>query len=721
MPRPTPAVTLLLTLVTLFAADDLAGATLEAKFLASDAEAGDRFGEGAAIAADVAAVGASGEDEAAADAGAVYVFVRDADGAWSEVAKRTAGDAGAGDALGSSVATDGETVAAGAPQAAGGGAVYLFGRDQGGDDAWGLLARLDPPVGAEGDLFGFSVAVDGDLALVGAPEHDGRGTAWLFQRDPVDPTAWTPIAELDDPDGLDGYEVGTSVTLDGGRAAVGGPWARACPMVKCPASGIAFLFERDAGGPDAWGLVEKLRPESRFGGDELGTAVDLDGDRLAAGAPGDCGPSGACPEAGVVWVFERRSDGPWERRGPFTPEDDGELYRDRFGQAIAVVGDLVVGGAPEDDSLGLLSGSAHLVERSSLGRRVWRTRAELPPDPDDRTTGDEYGTSLGLVPGRALVGSPGEEEAAGEDSGAAYVFDLAPVLALDGRCPEPTTVGLSHVTPDARVALLGSARRGDGEVPAGGCAGTPLGLADPAPLAAVTVDGAGRAEVFLADPSAQCGAYLQAIDLASCQTSAVERLDAELETIRYDPGAPADFFRVPSSTSESLGNVFDSFAGSPLASGSLHGFEFLLETGQYFNGVASFTLWPAPPADGGPVDPVANFRLTNVDTYAGTLQTYLLAEPVEVGPSFVLGMYVGVTCSFGCIDFGSPGLRSATTGGQGFHAMRVYVEDAGSPGTGFTSVAANAMIRARGDFGDFGGPLLPVELMPSDADAAGGD
>ncbi|MCH8066348.1 MAG: FG-GAP repeat protein, partial [Chloroflexi bacterium] len=105
------------------------------KLLASDAQAGDRFGVSVAVSGDTAVVGAHGEDAGGSNAGAAYVFQRNQGGTdnWGEVKKLSSSDAEAGDQFGRSVAVSGDTVIVGAfAEDAGGsaaGAAYLFDRD----------------------------------------------------------------------------------------------------------------------------------------------------------------------------------------------------------------------------------------------------------------------------------------------------------------------------------------------------------------------------------------------------------------------------------------------------------------------------------------------------------------------------------------------------------------------------------------------------------------
>ena len=160
------------------------------KLTASDAEAGDLFGGRVAVSGDTAAVGARFEDAGGEDAGAAYIFQRDEGGAdnWGEVTKLTASDATAGDFFGFSVAVSGDTAVVGAHgEDTGGtfaGAAYVFERGEGGADNWGQVEKLTASDPETLDQFGVSVAVSGDTAVVGAIQGDAgdsnTGSAYVF-------------------------------------------------------------------------------------------------------------------------------------------------------------------------------------------------------------------------------------------------------------------------------------------------------------------------------------------------------------------------------------------------------------------------------------------------------------------------------------------------------------------------------------------------------------
>ncbi|HEY6941221.1 hypothetical protein [Dokdonella sp.] len=185
--------------------------------------AGERFGIALALDGDTLVVGA---DRADARAGAAYAFVRIGTG-WAQAARLTPLDAHAGDAFGRSVAIDAGTILVGAPLAPGAGAgsfargaVYAF---VGGGSNWTQQARLAPSSLADGDSFGLAVSLSGDRAAIGAPMAQARaGSAYVFERSG---SAWSERARLVPTPAAAGDRFGWSVAIEGTAALVGAPYA----------------------------------------------------------------------------------------------------------------------------------------------------------------------------------------------------------------------------------------------------------------------------------------------------------------------------------------------------------------------------------------------------------------------------------------------------------------------------------------------------------------
>jgi hypothetical protein len=154
---------------------------------ASDAAAGDILGTAVAISGDTLLAGAGGDDDAGSQSGSAYIFVRDGNGNWTEQAKLTASDAAAGDRFGDyGLAIDGNTavIAATGNDDAGSnsGSVYVFTRDASGN--WTEQAKLTASDAASGDGFDGSVSIHGDSIVVGTwSDNQFTGSVYTFARD----------------------------------------------------------------------------------------------------------------------------------------------------------------------------------------------------------------------------------------------------------------------------------------------------------------------------------------------------------------------------------------------------------------------------------------------------------------------------------------------------------------------------------------------------------
>jgi hypothetical protein len=201
------------------------------RLTASDAAPGAYFGVSVALEGDTIVVGANSADGNAGASGAAYVFYRDQGGTdtWGEVAKLVAADGETGDELGQSVAIAGDTVvvsaAGGTGQADDSGAAHVFYRDQGGADSWGEVAKLSAADGATGDSFGLATSLSGDTLVVGAPytadNGPKSGAAYLFHRDQGGPDGWGEVARLVASDADPYLDFGGSIAISGDIVVVG--------------------------------------------------------------------------------------------------------------------------------------------------------------------------------------------------------------------------------------------------------------------------------------------------------------------------------------------------------------------------------------------------------------------------------------------------------------------------------------------------------------------
>ena len=393
--------------------------------LASDGVAGDAFGFSTAVHGELAVVGAW-SDGAGADSGSAYVYRWDGQG-WTELRELTASDAAPGDLFGFTVGLHGDLVAVGAYRRDVGGtdagAVYLYDRNLGGPDAFGEVTILSDP--AANAWYGWSVALEGDRLAVGAlfgPTQNGH--AYVYERDQGGPGAWGLVTELFASDGALGDRFGRAVGVSGETIAVSADGNDDAGS----SSGSAYVFERDLGGPGAWGQRAKLVAPGAMPVDHFGFDLDLHGDTLIVGTHLD---DQVALGAGAGHVFERDQGGAdaWGLVTKLTASDGGAS--DQFGRSVSVHGDSILIGAYQHDAGAPLSGAAYLFSRDQGGAGAWGEAMQLTAS--DLGAGHEFGFSVALEGYWAVIGSKGHEQL-GDDTGAAYLFGGFEVPAPAAYC-----------------------------------------------------------------------------------------------------------------------------------------------------------------------------------------------------------------------------------------------------------------------------------------------
>ena len=214
----------------------------QVKLTAADGAAGDVFGISIAFSGDTIVIGADLNDEKALNAGAVYVFTRSGS-SWSQQAKLTAADGEETDIFGVRVALSGDTVLISARRddddvmGIDAGSAYIFTRT---GTTWQQQIKLTASDGAADDRFGRSVALVADTAVIGAmfqdDKGDNSGSAYVFTRSG---TTWSQQVKLTAADGAEGDVFGWSVALSDDTAVI----AATRDDDKGDESGSAYVFE----------------------------------------------------------------------------------------------------------------------------------------------------------------------------------------------------------------------------------------------------------------------------------------------------------------------------------------------------------------------------------------------------------------------------------------------------------------------------------------------
>ena len=476
----------------------------QAYLKASNTGAGDYFGLFVAISGDTVVVGAPYEDssttgvnstpnEAAANSGAAYVFVRNG-AVWTQQAYLKASNTGANDEFGRSVAVSSDTVVVGAREedsaatgvnsvpneaATDSGAAYVFVRN---GAVWTQQAYLKASNTGASDYFGESVSVSGDTVVVGAAWEDSSttginstpdegaldaGAAYVFVRSG---TTWSQQAYLK-PVAVGTTQVGDnfgdSVAVSGDTVVVGAPTEDSSTTginstrnESASAAGAAYVFVRSG---TTWSQQAYLKPAvvgSAQAGDQFGYSVAVSGDTVVVGAHLEDSsttginstPNEATADSGAAYVFTR-SGAEWTQQAYLKASNtEGTDY---FGRSVAVSGDMVVVGAygesggatgvngNQADNSVTDSGAAYVFERSGS---TWSQRAYLKAF--NTGANDLFGVSVAVSGDTVVVGSHYEDSSitginstpneAAANSGAAYIFTgfgPAPDIAVTQNAP----------------------------------------------------------------------------------------------------------------------------------------------------------------------------------------------------------------------------------------------------------------------------------------------
>lgn len=414
----------------------------EAYIKAPNSDLGDNFGTSVAISGNTLVVGAKNEDSdgiggqlnnAVSNAGAAYVYVKNG-GSWTFQAYLKASNAGDEDKFGASVAIDGDTIVVGAPDEGsnsasdpanngvpGAGAVYIFLRT---GTTWAQQAYLKA-TNIEADNFGFSVGISGDSVVAGSPGDDGptnaqtdSGAAYVFVRSG---TVWSNQGYLRasnaDPYDSFGFSVGISGdSIVAGAFTEYGNGANPNDNSK-PFAGAAYAFLRTG---TNWAEEAYLKASDARTNAFFGISCAISGNTIVVGA----NTMGISPfeESGAAYVFVRTTP-QWPQQAKLLATNQGQT--DTFGSSVAIDGDKILVGAPNEDSsaTGVFSnsngqgngstnsGAAYSFLRSGAS---WTENGYLKAS--NTGLGDKFGSAVAVSGDQFISGAP-FEQSGGDDVG----------------------------------------------------------------------------------------------------------------------------------------------------------------------------------------------------------------------------------------------------------------------------------------------------------------
>ncbi len=349
------------------------------------------------------------------DASAIYP-VR-IDPVFTESKILSASDKSDNDQFGFSVSISENTVIVGTPYAGSGGTqrgqAYIFSRNEGGPDAWGQVNIITAPDKADNDWFGMSVSAWYDTVIVGAPYAASggtkRGQAYVFSKDQGGPDAWGLVKILTASDKTDKADFGTSVSISADTVVVAANFADA----GCTHNGQAYIFSRDQGGMNNWGEVKILSDSDGYECGQFGRSVSVSDNTAVVGAD----------LSEKVYVFSRNQGGAdnWGKVKILSASDGG--HNDWFGTSVSVTGATLLVGAPYAASGGTQRGQVYVFSRDRGGVNNWGEWKILSAP--DKADNNNFGCSVsarGGTGGNAIIGAYQASSTGRHLDGKAYVY-----------------------------------------------------------------------------------------------------------------------------------------------------------------------------------------------------------------------------------------------------------------------------------------------------------
>ncbi len=397
----------------------------QGKLTASDGQAENIFGSAIAVSGNTIVVGAAGVED---ESGAAYVFTRPDDG-WTtmnETAKLTPSDSASLDWFGYSVAMDGDIIVVGAP---GGptsysqttGSTYIFVKPEEGWVDMTETAKLTASDGGIDDRFGLSVGMNGDTVVVGALRHDtdgvkDQGAAYIFVKPDGGWANMTQTAKLTAEDGLAYDGFGISVATSQNTIIIGA-------ISAYDNQGAAYVFTKPLEGWENMTQIAKLVASDAAQDDTFGSCVAISNDdTVVVGSYSDA--IGSNQQQGSAYVFVKPVEG-WvdtTENAKLTASDGAEF--DFFGWSVAISGDsIVIGSVFDSIDPNDLQGSVYVFTKPTLG---WSDMTEtIKLIASDGSADDSLGWSVAIDGATLVAGAYTASIGANSYQGAAYVFSAS--------------------------------------------------------------------------------------------------------------------------------------------------------------------------------------------------------------------------------------------------------------------------------------------------------
>jgi len=266
---------------------------------------------------------------------------------------------------------------------------------------WVLNEKITEPAAKN---FGTSVAIDGNFAVVGIGSSAGIGSANVYS---FNGTTWIFKQKISDATGMAGDGFGTAVSISGNRIIIG---ANNDDVGANTDQGSVSIYEYNG---KIWILMQKITGARGTGYARFGGSVSISGNYAIVGAEfenlggnADQGSASIYSYNGSNWVLTNKiTDG------------TGDSYYN-FGNSVSIAGNYAIIGSRSDVfGNNSLQGSASFYNYDGSN---WLLMQKVK----DRlgSSGDQFGVSVSLSGNYALVGASGSNTGTNSNTGSANIY-----------------------------------------------------------------------------------------------------------------------------------------------------------------------------------------------------------------------------------------------------------------------------------------------------------
>lgn len=275
------------------------------------------------------------------------------------------------------------------------GAAYIYKRDGTG---WTRQTRLMADKGEPDEYFGCSVSINGDYAVIGVEGNSQFDYIDIFKREG---TNWIQQDRLSYSNGSSTYYTGPSVSINGDYIIAGAKYSR---------PGTTYIFKNNGG---KWTQKFEFNINTSITHDYFGSSVAICED-YAISSTGQ-NDTGGTASLGSAYIFKREG-AVWSQQTRLASPDGS--WGNSFGYSASICGDFALIGANEDNENGNYSGSAYIF---SLEGADWIEQVKLLAS--DGSPGDRFGSSVFIRGDYAFIGAPyNDDDINGSDCGSVYIF-----------------------------------------------------------------------------------------------------------------------------------------------------------------------------------------------------------------------------------------------------------------------------------------------------------